>query len=494
MNKTYICIDLKSFYASCEASMMGFDPLDTNLVVADISRTEKTICLAVSPSLKEYKIPGRARLFQVVEAVKNINKERIKYAYNHRFIGKSYYKHELDTNPNLELDYVIAKPHMQKYIDFSNLIYSIYLKYISEEDIYIYSIDECFIDLTNYLSLYKTDAYTLTKKLIYEVLEKTHITATAGIGENLFLAKIAMDVLAKKEPADENGVRIASLTVKDYRRLLWHHTPITDFWRVGNGIAKKLDSLGIHTMYDIACISISKDKYYNEDLLYKTFGVNAEILIDHAWGLESITLEDIKSYKPEAKSLSNGQVLHCPYSYNDTKLIIKEMTDELTLQLVEKNLYTNQISLYLGYDISSLNNYKGEVKKDYLGRIAPKPSTGSIRLDITCNSVTLIKEKMNMLYEQIVNKDLLIRRINMAFNIVEKQENKIEQLSLFEDYDKKKEDEEKLNKFMKKEENVQKAIIDIKNKYGKNAVVKALDLEENANQIERNNQIGGHSK
>ncbi len=496
----YCCIDLKSFYASVECKERGLDPLKTNLVVADKLRTEKTICLAVSPSLKAYGIPGRARLFEVIQKVKEINYKRKLKAKNHEFIGSSYDDIELKNNSNLQLDYIVAPPRMSKYMKYSTFIYSIYLKYVSKEDIYPYSIDEVFIDITNYLKTYNATPRQMVTIMIHDVFNTTGITATAGIGTNMYLAKIAMDIGAKHVKADKNGVRIAELNEITYRKLLWSHRPLTDFWRVGKGYSKKLEEHNMFTMGDIARCSIQ-----NEELLYKLFGINAELLIDHSWGYEPCTMKDVKKFKPSTNSLSSGQVLHCPYNYEQTKLIVKEMTDLLVLELVDKHLVTNQLVLTIGYDIENLTNssirnlYNGEITTDRYGRNIPKHSHGTINLKNSTSSTKVIMEAIEELYEKIINRKLLVRRINVVANNVI-SENEIdeniqnEQISLFVDY-KKKEQEQK-NEYLKrkKENNLQHAIIDIKKRYGKNAILKGMNLEEDGTTIERNAQIGGHKE
>ena len=453
----YIAIDLKSFYASVECQERGLNPLTTNLVVADNSRTEKTVCLAVTPSLKQYGIGGRARLFEVVQKVKEINIERKIKAPNHRFTGTSYDDIALKKNPDLELSYIIAPPRMKYYMQYSTKIYNIYLKWFSEEDIYVYSIDEVFIDVTHYLKTYNMRAGELITKVIQDVYDNTGITATGGMGTNLYLAKIAMDIVAKHAQPNKNGVRIAGLDEKLYRKLLWTHTPITDFWRVGKGTAKKLEKHWIYTMGDVARTSIK-----NEDLLYKLFGINAELLIDHAWGYEPVTIENIKAYKPASNSICSGQVLHCPYNYEDTKVIVKEMTELLTLDLVEKNLVTNQIVLTIGYDVENITNrnisYNGEVTTDRYGRKIPKHAHGTINLDHQTSSTKIIMDATMKLYERIINKNLIVRRINITVNnviSVRNAENKktFEQIDLFTDYHKK----EKEQQEEKKERNLQKA-------------------------------------
>lgn len=490
----YIAIDLKSFYASVECKERDLNPMTTNLVVADSSRTEKTICLAVSPSLKSYGIPGRARLFEVVQKVKEVNIQRLKKAPNQSFTGSSYDDIALKKNSDLELSYIIAPPRMSHYMKYSAEIYSIYLKWFSAEDIYVYSIDEVFIDITHYLKMYKMKSKELVTKVIQDVLTKTGITATAGIGTNLYLCKIAMDIVAKHVEPDKDGVRVAWLDETRYRQLLWEHRPITDFWRVGKGYAKKLEKYRIYTMGDIAKASIE-----NEDLLYKLFGVNAELLIDHAWGWEPVTISDIKSYKPKTNSICSGQVLHCPYNYDKTKLIVKEMTELLTLELVEKNLITNQIVLTIGYDIDNLidpsikDNYKGEITTDRYGRNIPKHAHGTTNLDHKTSSTKIITEAVIKLYENIINKQLLVRRINITANNVvninsEEKQIPYEQIDLFTNY------KEKENKKQaeKEELDLQKAMIEIKKKYGKNAIIKGMNLQEGGTTTQRNSQIGGH--
>lgn len=490
----YIAIDLKSFYASVECRERDLDPITTNLVVADSSRTEKTICLAVSPSLKAYGIPGRARLFEVVQKVKEINIERRRKAPNNNFTGSSYDDIALKKNRDLELTYIVAPPRMGYYMKYSTNIYNIYLKWFSKEDIYVYSIDEVFIDVTNYLRTYKMQARELATKVIQDVYNNTGITATAGIGTNLYLCKVAMDIVAKHAQPNENGVRIAGLDEKTYRKLLWEHRPLTDFWRVGKGYATKLEKNRIYTMGDIARTSIK-----NEELLYKLFGINAELLIDHAWGYEPVTLKEIKAYKPTTNSISSGQVLHCPYNYEDTRLIVKEMTELLTLDLVSKNLVTNQIVLTIGYDVENLTDfnlkslYKGEVTIDRYGRKVPKHAHGTINLNHKTSSTKAITKAVMELYERIMNKNLLARRIYVvANNVIDeetaKKEQLYEQIDMFSDY--KKKNEESKNEQMEKE--LQKAMIDIKNKYGKNAILKGMNLQEAGTTRDRNRQIGGH--
>lgn len=495
----YIAIDLKSFYASVECKNRDLDPLTTNLVVADASRTEKTICLAVSPALKAYGISGRARLYEVIQKVKEINIQRERKV-RRKLIAKSYEDTDLKKNPYLAVSFITAVPRMAHYIEYSTKIYNVYLKYISPEDIHVYSIDEVFIDATKYLNTYQMTAYELAKTMIQDVFDTTGIIATAGIGTNLYLCKVAMDIVAKHTQADKDGVRIAELDEMTYRKLLWNHTPITDFWRVGKGYAKKLEKEGLYTMGDIARCSLGSEKeYYNEELLYKMFGINAELLIDHAWGYESCTMQDIKAYKPQDKSLGSGQVLHEPYSYQKAKLIVKEMVDSLALDLVDKNLVTDQIILTIGYDIQNLSHssYQGEVTTDMYGRKTPKHAHGTANLKFPTSSSKLMREAVIKLYDHIVNKNLLIRRVNISANhLVEAHtiENKEfhEQLDIFSYTDKNKEETEKEKRELKEENQLQKAIIEIKKKYGKSSIMKGMDLEEGATALDRNKQIGGH--
>ena len=502
--KTYIAIDLKSFYASVECRERSRDPLTTNLVVADPSRTEKTICLAVSPSLKKYGLSGRARLFEVIQKVNAANNIRKLKAPNHVFSGSSDDSTELQKNPSLKIDYIIAPPRMARYMEYSTKIYNIYLKYIAPEDIHIYSIDEVFIDVTHYLSTYNMTARELAMTMIQDILDTTGITATAGIGTNMYLCKIAMDIVAKHIEPDKNGVRIAELDEMSYRRLLWNHKPLTDFWRVGRGYSKKLEKIGLYTMGDIARCSIGKSTdYYNEELLYKLFGINAELLIDHAWGYEPCTMEDVKAYKPETNSISSGQVLHCPYEFDKARLVVKEMIDLMALDLVDKGLVTNQIVLTIGYDIENMTDknrsqsYKGKVTTNYYGKKVPKPAHGTTNLPKQTSSTTLITNAVMELYDKIVNKKLLIRRINIVANkLVDehsvKNANKYEQLDLFTDYEILKKQREKENAESEREKRMQNTILDIKKKFGKNAILKGMNLQEGATAKDRNNQIGGH--
>lgn len=502
--RKFIAIDLKSFYASVECMDLKLDPLTTNLVVADTSRTEKTICLAVTPSLKAYGIPGRARLFEVISAVKKINEERRKNIAPHDFRGSSCNSTDLSKDPYLKLDYIAAVPRMSRYMEVSTHIYNIYLKYIAPEDIHVYSVDEVFMDVTGYLRTYNMTPHELAVRMIKDILEETGITAAAGIGTNLYLAKVAMDIVAKHVAADNDGVRVADIDEMSYRRLLWGHKPLTDFWRVGKGIARKLEAHGMYTMGDVARCSLgSLNDYHNEDLLYKLFGVNAELLIDHAWGIEPCLISHIKAYKPDSNSLGSGQVLKEPYSFEKGRLIVWEMTDLLVLDLVDKRLMTDQIVLYIGYDIDNLKKDKedkaftGEITTDYYGRNVPKPVHGSINLDGYTSSTKDIIDAVLELYDRLVDPGLLIRRVSVTANhVLDEQEadrkRQYEQLDLFTDYEQlnkeKEEEEERLNK----EKNIQHAVIDIKKKFGKNAILKGSNFIEGATTRERNSQIGGH--
>ena len=491
--RVYIAIDLKSFYASVECVEKGFDPLNTNLVVADSSRTSKTICLAVSPALKSYGIGGRPRLFEVEQAVKKLNEARRKKSWNSTLSGKSCLKDKLDADNSLAIDYVVAVPRMALYIEYSTRIYDIYLKYVSKDDIHIYSIDEVFIDATDYLNTYKMSAREFALKMIEDVMVNTGVTATAGIGPNLYLAKVAMDIVAKHLPADKDGVRIAEIDERKYRELLWTHEPLTDFWRVGPGYMRRLEKYGIRTMGDIARFSLKSD-----GVLYDEFGINAELLIDHAWGYESCTMKDIKKYKPVNNSLGSGQVLMEPYTFEKAKVVLKEMIDNLCLDLVEKGLVTDNVGLYIGYDNSNdLRGFKGEIKKDWYGRSVAKPAGGSMGLRNFTSSVSIIKEALLYIYDETVNKNLKIRRINISFGRVvpkSKVENKIkvEQFDLFTDPEVIIRYDEQERKVEKKEEDLAKAIISIKQRFGKNSILKGTNFEEGATGKERNNQIGGH--
>ena len=492
--KQYIAIDLKSFYASVECLQRGLDPMTTNLVVADPSRTEKTICLAVTPSLKSFGVSGRARLFEVVERVRQINSARKAASPGRTLIGSSWDYNALNTNPSLAVDYIVAPPQMALYMQTSTAIYQIYLKYVAPEDIHVYSIDEVFIDATPYLKTYGLTAREFAQKLIREVLQNYGVTATAGIGTNLFLCKVAMDIVAKHIPADEHGVRIAELDEMRYRQELWAHRPLTDFWRVGRGYARKLEQHGLFTMGDIARQSLQ-----NEDLLYKLFGINAELLIDHAWGYEPCTIADIKSYRPESNSLSSGQVLHCPYTAEKAKLVLREMADLLALDLVDKGLVTDQIVLTIGYDIENLTDsarrkaYKGPVTTDHYGRKVPKHAHGTGNLSKHTASTKEILQETSDLFDRIVDKGLLIRRMNITANHVLRESDApplpdSQQMSMFIDYKQQAEEEES----QEREKRRQKAVLTIKKKFGKNAILKGMNFEEGATAKDRNAQIGGH--
>ena len=497
--RTYIAIDLKSFYASVECVERGLDPLTTHLVVADKSRTEKTICLAVSPSLKSYGVGGRPRLFEVVQKVGEINRERRKNIGYRAFSGKSCFDPEIKANPALELDYIVAPPRMAYYIEYSTKVYQVYLKYIAPEDIYPYSIDEVFIDATEYLESYKMTAHELALKMVRDVLKETGITATAGIGTNMYLCKVAMDIVAKHIPADKDGVRIAELDEMSYRQKLWSHKPLTSFWRVGKGIAQKLEQNGMDTMGKVARCSIE-----NEDLLYNLFGVNAELLIDHAWGWEPVGMKEVKAYKPETNSISNGQVLSEGYDYKKARVVVMEMADEISLNLVKHHFVADQIVLTINYDAENLTNpdlkakYFGPVTTDYYGRQVPKHAHGMANLDVPTSSGKLIMQAVRDLYAKIVNPNLLVRRINLTVNHVISEEvaatlpKPAEQLDLFADYDDQARRAEEKAGDLAKERKVQEALLDIKAKFGKNAILKGLNFEEGATAKERNQQIGGH--
>lgn len=502
--RSYIAIDLKSFYASAECVDMGLDPLNTNLVVADSSRTEKTICLAVSPSLKSHGISGRARLFEVVQRVKEVNAERKRKAPGRELVGSSCDARELAKNPSLALDYYVATPRMAHYMKFSTQIYDIYLRYIAPEDIHVYSIDEVFIDATPYLRTYEMTAHELAMKLVRTVLEETGITATAGVGTNLYLAKIAMDIVAKHMPADKDGVRIAELDEMSYRKLLWEHQPITDFWRVGRGIARRLASRGLYTMGDVARCSLGgKHDFYNEDLLYKLLGINAELLIDHAWGYEPVKISDIKSYRPMTNSISSGQVLQSPYPYNKARLITREMTELLALDLVSKHLVTDQVVLTIGYDVENLADperrarYTGDVVTDHYGRRIPKHAHGTANLKMPTSSTRLIMDGMMDIFDRVVDPDLLVRRVTIVANRIRREDEipekpATEQLSFLIDYEEREREEAAEAEALSKERRAQEAMLMIKQKYGSNAILKGLNFEEGATSRDRNKQIGGH--
>ncbi len=497
MDRIYIAIDLKSFYASAECVALGLDPLETNLVVADESRSDKTICLAVTPALKAYGIPGRLRLFEVNQKLAKINEERLKLAPKRRFYGKSANARVLDSHPELAVDYLVAMPRMAYYIKKSAEIYSIYLKYVSPDDMHVYSIDEVFIDATDYLKLYKKTPKEFATTIIADVFKTTGITATAGIGTNLYLAKVAMDIIAKHMPEDENGARIAQLDQMSYRQKLWTHRPLSDFWRIGRGYMNRLENARLYTMGDIARCSLGAgDRYHNQDLLYKLFGINAELLIDHAWGYEPCTMKDIKSYKPESNSVSSGQVLSSAYTYEKAQTVMMEMANELALDLFSKRLATNQISISIGYDKENIkNDFLGEIKKDYYGRAVPKHSQGNINLENYTSSLMILSEKTSSLFEKIANKNLLIRRLCItACNVLSEDsvpKDTIE-LDLFIDYEKEKAEKDQKEIDLKRERSMQRTLIDIKKRYGNNSILKGLDFKEGATAIERNTQIGGH--
>ena len=547
-NRTYLAIDMKSFYASVECQERGLNPLTTHLVVADVSRTEKTICLAVSPSLKAYGIPGRARLFEVVTKVREVNARRLQKSPGHRFTDKSYDADRLAADPSLELTYIAAVPRMALYMEYSTRVYQIYLRYISSQDIHVYSIDEVLMDVTDYLGTYGLTARELAKKMVREVYQEIGITATVGIGTNLYLAKVAMDIMAKHVAPDQDGVRIAELDEISYRRQLWSHRPLRDFWRVGPGYVRKLEENGMYTMGDIARCSLGKPgSFWNEDLLYRLFGVNAELLIDHAWGWEPCTMDLIKAYKPDNKSFSSGQVLPEPYSAGKTRTVVHEMAEAAALSLVEKQMVTDQLFLTIGYDISNLNpggrtgndpadraaaaggayssdrstgsgssgaadrkdsmnsmadgvsSYRGEISTDYYGRKIPKHAHGTANLDRLTSSGKLISKAVLELYDRIINPDLLIRRIYLGVNHVVSEEeaaakadDTFEQLDLFTDYQALEEKRKKEEEALSKEKKLQKAMLDIRKKYGNNSIVKGLNMKEESTGLERNKYIGGH--
>ena len=496
MERTYIAIDLKSFYASVECIDRGLDPLTANLVVADARRTEKTICLAVSPALKSLGIPGRARLFEVVERVREVNAARLSCLHGSGFSGESVLAPELQADPSLRVNYVIAPPRMKTYMEISSRIYEIYMKYVAPEDVHVYSIDEVFMDVTAYLRVSGMDARAFAMRIIQDVLQETGITATAGIGPNLYLCKIAMDVEAKHIPEDENGVRIAWLDEMSYREKYWNHRPITDFWRVGKGYERRLASRGLYTMGDIAACSVR-----NEDLLYDLFGINAELLIDHAWGYEPCTIKDIRSYRPENNSLSSGQVLQMPYPFEKAKLVMKEMADSMVLSLVDKKLVTDQMVLTVGYDIENASDpdkkerLRGKLEEDRYGRVVPKTAHGSINLEEFTSSTRLITEAVMTLFDRIVDPSLTVRRMYIVANHISPEgtrKEKPRQFSLFEDPDEVAREKAEKDAYFTREKKLQEAILSIKKKYGKNALLRGMDLEEGATAIERNGMVGGH--
>ena len=497
--RTYIAIDLKSFYASVECVDRGLDPLTTNLVVADVSRTEKTICLAVSPSMKAYGIGGRARLFEVVQHVREVNYQRQREAPTHRLTGKSVFDKELKAHRDWAVDYIAAPPRMGHYIEVSKKVYSVYQKYIAPEDIHVYSIDEVFMDVTNYLATYKMTAHQLTMTMIRDVLQQTGITATAGIGTNMYLCKVAMDIVAKKMPADSDGVRIAELDEMTYRRELWDYTPITKFWRVGRGIASKLAIYGIDTMGKLARLSEQ-----NEELLYRMFGVNAELLIDHAWGWEPCTIADVKAYRPETNSFSSGQVLQEPYDFEKARVVIKEMAEGMALDLVRKRMVTDQLVLTVGYDAENLTRpdirakYHGEITTNYYGKAVPKYAHGTHNFDKPTSSSRQLMDAAATLFGRLVNPDLLIRRMNLTVNrvvsesVLNNQNKQPVQLDLFTDYEALEKERQEEQARMEKERRMQEVQLKIKQKYGKNAILRGLNFSEGATAKDRNAQIGGH--
>ena len=508
--RQYVAIDAKSFYASVECVERHLNPLTTNLVVADESRTEKTICLAVSPSLKAHGIPGRARLFEVIQRVKAVNQERLNAGIRsgaiwrdpetrkYQFSASSFDAEAIEKDPTLEISYIVAPPRMRLYEEYSSRIYATYLKYVSSEDIIVYSIDEVFIDVTDYLRTYGMTAHELTMTMVRDVLYNTGVTATAGIGTNLFLAKIAMDIEAKKSKPDKDGVRIAALDEMTFREKLWTHRPLTDFWRIGKGISQKLEAMQLFTLGDVARASLNP---YCEDRLYKTFGVNAELIIDHAWGWEPVTVEDIRQYRPSTSSISSGQVLQCPYDFEKGRLIVREMTELLVLDLVRKHVVTKQIVLDIGYDRESLEGergrkYTGSVVMDPYGRKIPKAAHGTGNMDGYTSSTHVIMSAVLDVYDRVVHKDLLIRRVNVtACNLVsetEIPEDKPEQLDMFTDYEAL-EREKKIRQLAEeKERRLQNVTLAIQDRYGKNAMLKGMNLMEGGTTIARNGQIGGH--
>ena len=500
--KAYLAIDLKSFYASVECMERGLDPMTTNLVVADKSRTEKTICLAVSPSLKAYGVSGRARLFEVVQRVEQVNRERRQKAPGRKLTTSSWDDTQVQSRPDVALDYLVAPPRMALYMEYSSRIYQVYLKYVAPEDIHVYSIDEVLIDATAYLRTYNLTPKELTVQMILDVQRTVGITAAAGIGTNLYLAKVAMDITAKHSPADDNGVRVAELDEMSYRRTLWSHRPLTDFWRVGPGYAKKLEAHGMYTMGDVARCSLGKPgALRNEDLLYKLFGVNAELLIDHAWGWEPCTIAAIKAYKPESNSIGSGQVLQCAYPFEKARIVLREMADQLALDLVEKNLVTKQLVLTVGYDRESLERpeigYTGEVTTDRYGRSVPKHAHGTENLERYTSSSKRLVDAATALYQRVVNPQLLVRRMYLtATHVLDAQDAPdpaaLEQLDLFTDYQAVEQARAKEDAELEREHQRQKAVLEIKKKFGKNAILKGISFTDGATARERNGQIGGH--
>lgn len=491
--RTFIAIDLKSFYASVECVERGLDPLLTNLVVADASRTEKTICLAVTPSLKAYGISGRARLFEVVEKVRQVNMERLCFSPEGIFTGRSTHDPDVQANDGWELDYIVAPPRMRLYMQYSARIYGIYLRYIAPEDIHVYSVDEVFIDATNYLQSYRMTPHELTVKLIHEVLRETGITATAGIGTNFYLSKVAMDIVAKHIPADKDGVRIAEVDEMSYRRLLWDHRPLTDFWRVGRGISRKLEANGMMTMGDVARRSLT-----NEMQLFKLFGVNAELLIDHAWGYEPVGMKDVKAYKPSTKSFSSGQVLAEPYTFDKARVVVREMADSMALKLVDKGLVTSHVGLSVNYDVESLSqgkDYDGEVATDWYGRKVPRFAHGAVALEPTSSSRAITKAILGI-YDDNVDRKLLVRRLTVVVGSLVARDSvkqaKEVQLDLFADHEAEERRQKERKAKAERENRMQKAALTIQKRFGKNAILRGTDFEDGATLRDRNSQVGGH--
>mgnify|MGYP002610889382 CR=1 FL=1 len=499
--RAYIAIDLKSFYASVECIERGLDPLTTNLVVANPSRTEKTICLAVSPPLKSYGVPGRPRLFEVIQRIREVNEERRRRAPGRQFRDKSWRNEELKADPSLAVSYLVAPPRMAHYMKWSTQIYQIYLRYVAPEDIHVYSIDEVFMDVTEYLGIYKVSPRELAKRIIRTVLEETGITATAGIGSNLYLCKVAMDIMAKHVQPDKDGVRIAELDEMSYREQLWAHRPLTDFWRVGRGYAKKLEAIGIYTMGDVARCSIGKpNEYYNEELLYRMFGINAELLIDHAWGWEPCRMQDIKAYRPETNSICSGQVLQCPYSFEKARLVVREMAEAVALDLLEKKLVTDQLALTVGYDIENTagGSYHGETVTDRYGRKIPKHTHGTANLPRKTSSARSITDAVLGVYDAKVNSKLSIRRLTITANrlvgedTAQQEPEAPVQFNLFDNVEVQEQRLQEEESKLKRERKIQEAMLDIKKKFGKNAILNGGSYLEGATAKERNKQIGGH--
>ena len=499
--RIYLAIDLKSFYASVECIERGLNPMNTHLVVADESRTEKTICLAVTPSLKAIGVPGRPRLFEAIQKVETANEQRQYRAPGHTFTGSSYFADELKAHPEWKIDFLKAPPRMAAYIDYSTRIYDIYLRHVAPEDIHVYSIDEVFMDITGYLKAARKTPRQFASAIISEVLAETGITATAGIGSNLYLCKIALDIMAKHVEPDENGVRIAMLNETSYRRLLWDHRPLTDFWRVGGGYARKLEQYGLYTMGDIARCSLGKPgTRHSEELLYQLFGVNAELLIDHAWGWEPCTMADIKAYQPASSSLGAGQVLHCPYDFDKARLIVQEMMEQLALDLLEKGLVTDQVALTIGYEHltgQALKEFRGSLSTDPYGRQIPKHAGGSANLPFPTSSARLMVNAALELYDRMTDPQLLIRRVNVVATHTSREQDTpvrpaMEQLDLFTDYAQEIQRRQAEQRLLMQERNCQKAVLEIRRRFGKNAILRGMNLQDGATAMDRNRQIGGH--